>query len=179
MPETGGSPEVSSISSEIATMLGPMLTLYRQNIDKMVQPYGISAGQSALFMLLSQQDGQNQMQLSRKLGIKPSSLTTMLNRLEKNGLLERRRNSSDHRAYNVFLTPKGWRASKKLSAIVNFVNERSVAGFRQEEKLLLLRLLEQMAANMEKQRSELSQVRQDELLLKEYRDAQKAREGGV
>lgn len=175
MPQDGN-PEASSISNEIAALLAPTLTLYRQNIDKMVQPYGISAGQSPLFMLLSLQDGQNQMQLARKLGIKPSSLTTMLNRLEKNGLLERRRNSSDHRECNVFLTPKGWRASKKLAAIVHFVNERNVAGFRQEEKLLLLRLLEQMAANMEKQRSELAQVREDELLLKEYRDSKRARE---
>lgn len=158
-----------SVASNVSLLLAPLLGLYRQNLDKMVQPYGLSAWQAPLINYLNDRDGQTPKELSKKMGIKPSSLTTMLTRMEKNGLVERRQNKVDKRVVNIYLTPKGGRASKKLRAITKFVDERNLAGFRVEERLLLLRLMEQMIANMEKQRYELELIKQDELLLNEYR----------
>lgn len=165
--------EALTVSSVISFMLGPLSTLYRQNIDKIVQPYGISAAQAPLLMMLSAADGQCQKDLALKLGIKASSLTTMVGRMERAGVIERQRNAADQRSFHVFLTRKGRRAAKKLRAVIRFINERNLAGFREEEKILFLRFVEQMAGNMEKQRDELAIIREDEMLLKEYRDAQK------
>lgn len=165
-----------SVASSIAFLLSPLLSIYKQNIDKMVQPYGISAGQAPLVMLLATKDGRTQKELAYHLGVKPSSLTTMINRMEKTGLVERRRNETDNRAVNVFLTPKGRRASRKMQAIVRFINERNLAGFREEEKILLLRFMEQMMQNMLNQRDELMLIKEDEMLLREYRDSQKRKQ---
>jgi len=152
-----------SLSSSIIILFPRLLSLYRQNIYKMVQPYGVSAGQTPLLYILSRKEGGNQAELAKALGVRPSSLTSMLNRMEHAGLLERRASDTDQRAYNIFLTDKGRRVSKKLSAITKFINERTLAGFRGEEKLLLLRLLEHMMSNMRRQRAELSLINPDEL----------------
>lgn len=158
-----------TVATSVSLLLAPLLSLYRQNIDKMVQPYGISAWQAPLINLLYEQDGQTPKQLSQKMGIKPSSLTTMLTRIEKNGLVERHQNTTDKRVVNIFLTPKGTRAARKLGAITRFVDERNLAGFRIEERLLLLKLLEQMMGNLQKQHEELMLIKQDEMLLNEHR----------
>jgi DNA-binding MarR family transcriptional regulator len=128
----------------------------------MVQPYDVSAGQTPLLYLLSQKEGRNQAELAKAMGVKPSSLTSMLNRMEKVGLLKRCVSDTDQRAYNIYLTDKGKSVSKKLSAITRFINERTLAGFRGEEKLLLLRLLEHMMSNMRRQSAELSLAGADE-----------------
>jgi len=152
-----------SLSGSVVKLLPRLLSLYRHNIDKMVQPYDVSAGQTPLLYLLNQKEGRNQAELAKVLGVKPSSLTSMLNRMGKTGLLERRASDTDLRAYNIYLTDKGRRVSKKLSAITRFINERTLAGFRGEEKLLLLRLLEHMMSNMRRQSAELSLANPDEL----------------
>lgn len=161
--------EEPTVATSVSMLLAPLLSQYRQNIDKMVQPYGISAWQAPLISLLYKQNGQSPKQLSKMMGVKPSSLTTMLTRMEKNGLVERRQNPVDKRAINIYLTPKGWRAARKLGAITRFIDERNLAGFRAEEQLLLLRLMEQMMENMLKQHEELMLIKQDEILLKEHR----------
>ena len=156
-------PARDSLSGSVATLLPRLLSLYRQNIDKMVQPYEVSVGQTPLLYVLNRKEGGNQAELAKILGVKPSSLTSMLNRMEKAGLLERRASDTDQRAHNVYLTHKGKRVSRKLSAITRFINERTLAGFRGEEKLLLLRLLEHMMSNMKRQSAELSLAGSDEL----------------
>ena len=115
----------NSLSSSIIMLFPRLLSLYRHNIDKMVQPYDVSAGQTPLLRLLSQREGRNQAELAKVLGVKPSSLTSMLNRMGHAGLLERRVSDTDQRAYNIYLTDKGKRVSKKLSAITRFINERA------------------------------------------------------
>lgn len=172
MEVEGFGDEALTVPSAVSFMLGPLSTLYRQNIDRIVQPYGISAGQAPLLMMLTSGDGQCQKDLALKLGIKPSSLTTMLNRMEKAGVIVRQKSATDQRSYHVYMTAKGRRAAKKLKAVIRFINERNLAGFRNEEKILFLRFMEQMAKNMEKQKEELALIREDEMLLKEYRDAQ-------
>ena len=152
-----------SLSGSIATILPRFLSLYRRNIDIMARPYDVSAGQTRLLYLLNQKEGRNQAELAKGLGVRPSSLTSMLNRMVKAGLLERRASDTDQRAQNIYLTDKGKGVSRKLSAITRFINERTLAGFRGEEKLLLLRLLEHMMSNMRRQSEELSLANPDEL----------------
>ncbi len=157
-------------------MLGPMLNRYRQNIDKLVHPYGFSAGQVPLMQLLSERDGQTQKELAEQLEVTPASLTSMLNRMERAGLIERQRSEADQRAFHVVLTVRGRNAAKKLGAIIRFVNARNLAGFRTEEKLLFLRFMEQMDDNMKRHREELQQLDNEDFMLLEFREtAQKPR----
>lgn len=162
-------------AGSISMMLGPMLNRYRQNIDKLVQPYGFSAGQAPLMLLLSDKDGQTQKELARQMEVTPASLTSMLGRVEKSGLVTRERSEEDHRNIHVFLTVRGRNASKRLRAIIRFVNERNLAGFRAEEKILFHRFMEQMDENMKKHREELDLLDEQEYMLVQFREG--SREG--
>ncbi len=69
--------------------------------------YGLSV--SAAFLLLHIDDEGTQVtQLAPLLGMEASSMTRLLNNIEANGWIERRRdNSSDRRAVKIYLTETG------------------------------------------------------------------------
>lgn len=161
------------LAESISMMLGPMLNRYRQNIDKLVQPYGFSAGQVPLILLLSERDGQTQKELARQMEVTPASLTSMLGRVEKTGLVLRRRSDTDHRTIHVHLTVRGRNAGKRLNAIIRFVNARNLAGFRTEEKILFQRFMVQMDDNMKTHRQELDNLNEQDYMLVQFREAKK------
>ena len=57
--------------------------------------------------LLDETEGVSQQKLSLILGIRPQSLSELLGKLEKDGLLLREKNPSDRRETLVSLTPEG------------------------------------------------------------------------
>ena len=76
-------------------------------------------------------------ELKRVFGLKNSTLTGILDRLERNEILRRRANPGDRRSFLVGLTRKGERLAVRLNAIVaafearvlGSLTERELAGF--------------------------------------------------
>jgi DNA-binding MarR family transcriptional regulator len=62
---------------------------------------------NVLNLLASEKDGLSQVELSRQLIMHRSNVTGLVDRLEKRGLVERRDQASDRRAYRVMLTASG------------------------------------------------------------------------
>ena len=60
---------------------------------------------NVLNLLLDQQEGLSQVQISRQLIMHRSNATGLIDRLEERGLLQRRATPGDRRAYRVVLTP--------------------------------------------------------------------------
>ncbi len=67
----------------------------------------LNRSQGHLLGLLLQSDGLSQKELSQQLQIRPASLGELVDKLERNGYVERRINSKDKRLLNVYLTPAG------------------------------------------------------------------------
>ncbi len=77
-------------------------------------------------------------ELSRVLGLQPSTLTSMLDRLEARGLLARSANPRDRRSWLVQLRPPGRRMAEKLrrlhlkleAAVLAGLSEAQLSGFQ-------------------------------------------------
>jgi DNA-binding MarR family transcriptional regulator len=76
--------------------------------------------------------------LQREFGHKPSTLTSVLDRLEARGLIERRLNPVDRRSFLVALSGGGRRAARRVVAVLDDL-ERSVADNVSERDLAGLR----------------------------------------
>lgn len=76
--------------------------------------------------------------LSRIFGLKGSTLTSMLDRLEARGLLARRDNPDDRRSFLVDITPAGEKVATEIRLVIEALEEevlrrlpkRDLAGFR-------------------------------------------------
>ena len=64
-------------------------------------------GQGKVLVMLAENDGVSQKLLTEQSGIRPASLSELIIKLERNGLVERQRNEEDKRNRNVYLTEEG------------------------------------------------------------------------
>lgn len=115
---------------------------------------GIYPGQPPMLFALYKKDGQSQKELAKQLNIKPATITVMLTRMEKAGLLERRKDPDDQRVVRVYLTITGRDVCLKVVKVTDGISEECFRDFTQEEKMLLRRLLMQMKENLTKVSSE-------------------------
>ncbi len=68
--------------------------------------FGITAVQSLVLLSLLEEDGQNIRNIAQKLSI-DSSVTGLIDRLEKEQLVKRVIDAQDRRSFQIFLTEKG------------------------------------------------------------------------
>ncbi|NJA56133.1 MarR family transcriptional regulator [Streptomyces sp. NEAU-H3] len=80
---------------------------------------------------LSQQD------LSRLLNLDPTTVVTVIDEMERNGHVERRRNPADRRRYNLFLTASGREALATADRVATEVESAFFGGLSAEERAAL------------------------------------------
>jgi DNA-binding MarR family transcriptional regulator len=86
-----------------------------QAFSRLASEIGTRPGRFATLMLIGRNPGISQTALSRANGRDKSSLTPVLNDLERRGLVIRRRTRTDQRAYRLSLTPAGRRLLAALT----------------------------------------------------------------
>ena len=107
-----------------------------------IEPYDLTTPQFALLAFLWQQDGLTQAELSEKGQIDRSTIGGLIDRLERNGLLERRQHPQDRRAYQIHLTEQGKAMEETLSACADRSLKRYTNGLSDGEITELRRMLE-------------------------------------
>ena len=71
---------------------------------------GLTMRQFAVLTTLGERDGVNQMTITQRTGIDRSTMTEIVGRLARRGLLHKRRNRSDMRSFVLRITDEGRRA---------------------------------------------------------------------
>lgn len=92
-------------------------------ITQELNHYGVNLAQSFVLFSLLENDGSTLSEIGLRAQIENSSLTTMVDKLEKENLVERRLYAQDRRVVRLFLTDKGREvANQILGAGLNFNN---------------------------------------------------------
>jgi len=76
-------------------------------IGQVMDEYGLTLAQSFILFSLLEKDGCALTEIGNRAQIDNSSLTTMVDKLEKEGLVERRLFAADRRVVTLFLTDSG------------------------------------------------------------------------
>jgi DNA-binding MarR family transcriptional regulator len=98
-----------------------------------LQAHGITPPQWAVLAQLMEQDGQSLSGLGAKALFDGPTMTGIVDRLETNGLVQRRRDSSDRRVINLYLTDKGRELMRQLPPIGQLTDEEMLGGLSREE----------------------------------------------
>ena len=91
--------------------------LLRKNFNRRVQSFGLTQEQCRVILHLSRHEGIQQVDLAELLEIKPITLARLLDKLQENGLIERRRNLDDRRAFRLHLTRSAHAVLQKILAL--------------------------------------------------------------
>ena len=102
-----------------------------------LKPYGLTASQGVVLLVLYGNDGANQEQLIEVLNYDKSVMARIIKSLVELEYIERRVNPKDKRAYELYLTKK---MDEIKPVIFELLKEwdKSLMGFMTEEELLLL-----------------------------------------
>ncbi|MBW2095032.1 MAG: MarR family transcriptional regulator [Deltaproteobacteria bacterium] len=110
-----------------------------------VAPYGLTTTQFFLLTALYEEDGIFISGLARKVALDKATLTGMLDRLERDGLTERRADPEDRRAIRIHLTEKAEALRDELTELYHENNGMFLALLDQEER----RIFEQVVGKIE------------------------------
>lgn len=111
--------------------------------------YDITTEQYRVLVILWNNDGLNQQELAEATHKNKTSLTRLINNLEKRGLVVRVQDRTDNRNKHVCLTGKGKELPKELTRLAKETLKDALAGISAEEiqicKDVLLRILGNLA----------------------------------
>ena len=91
-------------------------------LSRRLQNHGVAIGQWAVLLFLYQKDGLNQAELSRHVAIEPPTMVRTLDRMVRDGLVERRPDPRDARVARIYLTGRALKLREDLLAEARTVN---------------------------------------------------------
>lgn len=112
--------------------------------------YGLSQPQFTVLMTLrrSSPDGLTLTELARSIFVTNTNITGLVDRLERDGLVERRRDPDDRRAQLVVMTARGRATLERAWERHPVMLEAAFSGLPERERRALGRLLEKFVASL-------------------------------
>jgi DNA-binding MarR family transcriptional regulator len=134
------SPEI-----EVAEFAGQLLfRLWRASharTAEALETVGLTPPLFALLNVLGARQGAIQQEIGQAMGIDPSTMVSLIDKLESAGLAKRRTHPKDRRAREISITPKGRRTLERARGLATQVEDDVLRGLTAAERRQLLTLL--------------------------------------
>ncbi len=135
-------------SDQLGFVLVQVCRAHRQWVDAELQRLGVHVGQEMILFRLFGSEAIAQSELAAHLCIEPPTVTKMLQRMERSGLVVRHPAAHDGRMMLVSLTAQGHALEPAIRAVWQRLDAVTIAGLTEAEELLLRRLLRQVRDNL-------------------------------
>ncbi len=136
------------MSDTLGFLIGDVSRLMRRRFDERARAIGVTRAQWNVLTKLSRAEGINQGGLAELLEVEPITLCRMVDRLEEAGLVERRRDPGDRRAWRIFLTDKARPMIDQLRVVADGLFADALAGMGDAERTALFASLTRIHANL-------------------------------
>jgi DNA-binding MarR family transcriptional regulator len=105
----------------------------RRAIDQRAAVFGVTRAQWRVLVRLKREPGLRQVELAERLDMEPITLCRIIDRLEEGGLVERKPDPSDRRAWRVEVTQKAEPLVKKLRGLAHELAEEAMGGIEETD----------------------------------------------
>jgi DNA-binding MarR family transcriptional regulator len=140
--------------SSFLTLFSQVSRESKEAFQRKLRPYGLHAGQHFLLELLwDAQEGLTIGEIAARLGVEDPSVTRTVQRMARQGLVEKYPHPTDARQVIVKLTKKGWDLQRIIPQLLAESEEQLLAHISDVERAFLIRLLAQMLHNLEQEHS--------------------------
>ena len=107
--------------------------LVQRGLLERLKETGLTIGQPKVLDYLKEHDGSNQKEIARACFLEAGSLTSILNRMEEKGLIERRMLNGNRRSFHVFLTENGKKNQELVEEMFAETEKDALDGISSEE----------------------------------------------
>lgn len=115
---------------------------------------GLKPGQPKVLEHVVAHEGCTQQDIARACVMDKSTVTSVVTRMEEEGLVERRANADDRRVQAVYLTERGRIAAARALSCMDDVDAIAWRGFTDDERAQLSHLLDRVVNNLVAQEAE-------------------------
>lgn len=122
-------------------------SLFQKELLVKLKGLGLTIGQPKILDYLLTHDGAEQKEIARGCHIEPGTLTTLLNRMETGGLVERRMLNGNRRSLYVFMTDKGIEQAEAVAEAFRELEEKAFHGLSDDERREFLELFTRIYHN--------------------------------
>jgi DNA-binding MarR family transcriptional regulator len=116
--------------------------------DRALAPIGLTARQALILLSCDLEEANTAAELASLYGLEASSITRLVDRLEKKRLIERTRSSSDRRKAILILTPRGKAALQRAVEIAAPIARTTWKGVTEEERKNLTAIITKVLNNL-------------------------------
>lgn len=136
------------MNEPLGFLVADLARLLRRDFDLRAREIGVTNAQWRTLKTLARHEGSNQGALAELLEVEPITLARMLDRLEEAGLVERRRDPADRRAWRIHLTDAAQPLIGKLRDIADELVEDALAGISEADRAQMRRTLDRVRTNL-------------------------------
>lgn len=140
----------AALDESLGWLLNNAARLMQRRFSAKLAPHGVTPPQWGVLVALGEQDGLSLSELAHRSFFDGPTMTGIVDRLEHNGLVERRRDSQDRRVISVYLTDAGRALQAVLPPLAEEANREAVAGLSDAQIAQFRDILYQIIRNIER-----------------------------
>ena len=122
--------------------------LWVRHFEQRAIQIGMTLTHAKVLMYLSRNEGATQTRLAELSDTDPMTLVRVLDRMEKDGWLERRPDPNDRRAYRLYLKRAADPVIAEIARIGDKARGEALAGVSAEDRAHLMNLIERIHGNL-------------------------------
>lgn len=117
----------------ICFQLGKLNRGINKRYRDQIAAYGLTHSQFFMLIAIYEEEGIPPSKLAQKTALDRATTTGLLDRLERDGWIERRPDPKDRRAWRIFLTPKSTKHRRAIQDIFEQTNREYLSRFSAAE----------------------------------------------
>lgn len=131
-------------SQSAGYLVNHLARIFARGLAARIKPLGISTGTFPALLELWEENGLTQKQLVQRLDIEQATMANTLARMERDGLIVRRKDESDGRAQRIWLTERARDIREDAGAAAQAENASTLSGLSQAERRQFICLMQKV-----------------------------------
>lgn len=139
---------MTSPQDSLGFLLADASRLMRRTFQARLEGSSLTYAQARALVYLSRHEGIRQIELADLLEVQPITLARLIDQLAGSGLVERRADPADRRAYQLFLTPAAAPHLAAIERVAGAVRAQALRGLDARQAAQVLAALRKIRDNL-------------------------------
>lgn len=122
--------------------------MVQKKLMEQLKDTGLTLGQPKVLDYLKDHDGASQKEIAAGCLIEAGSLTSILNRMEEKGLIERKMLNGNRRTFHIFMTESGKKNQKLVEETFEKIEETALNNVSEEEQKVFMEIFLRIYRNL-------------------------------
>ena len=122
--------------------------MVQKKLMEQLKDTGLTLGQPKVLDYLKDHDGASQKEIAEGCLIEAGSLTSILNRMEEKGLIERKMLNGNRRTFHIFMTESGKKNQKLVEETFEKIEETALNNVSEEEQKVFMEIFLRIYRNL-------------------------------